>query len=429
MNVEQAIEYIHSARYTGEKEGLRNTLGLLAALGISPTPFPAIHVAGTNGKGSVCAMTASILKEAGLKVGLFTSPFLQKYNERIRINGIPVGDDLLAKTVEKVKSAAETLSAEGIHPTAFELGTATAFSIFTEEKVDIAVLEVGIGGRLDPTNVITPKVGVITALGMDHTAFLGDTLDKIAWEKAGIVKEGVPLVLYPAWPGPRDVIRKVCQACHAPLVSLSMEQIRVKSSSRGGMVADFTLPSGKTLCDATIPLAGAHQGPNALTALSAIETLGIDIDESTLRRGLSSALWPGRLEWILGNGSPILLDGAHNPQGMTALKEYVDNQLRGERLVLLTGLLQEKAGDDMLEAIKALGITNVITVTPDSPRALSGEALAPMLCDLGMKAVPGGDLLQALSAARELAGPDGTILAAGSLYVVGALRTLLGLRP
>jgi dihydrofolate synthase/folylpolyglutamate synthase len=383
-------------------------------------------VAGTNGKGSVCAMLDSMLRASGRKVGLYTSPFLQVYNERIRLNGMPVADDVLADAVTRVKAAADDLESQGIRPTAFELGTATAFLIFHEAKVDIAVIEVGLGGRLDPTNVVTPLVSVITALGMDHMAYLGDTLEKIAGEKAGIVKPGVPVVLYPARQEAEAVVRAAAEERGAPLTALRHRQAVFHQADAFGSHADFELPGG-LMENVMIPLPGLHQVENALTALSAMDLLKpFSVTREAMRRGMAKVRWPARLEWI--QGSPrVLLDGAHNPQGVEALYKFTELFLRREKRVLLTGVLREKLSEAMICDMAALA-DEAVTITPDNHRAMPAQELAALLREEGCQAEGTEDLRAGLERARELAGPDGVIIAAGSLYMAGALRSLLGVK-
>ncbi len=426
MNAAQAIAYIHGAQYTGAKNGLENTRALLEKLQLPMTPAPCIHVAGTNGKGSVCAMLDSMLRACGLKVGLYTSPFLQVYNERIRLNGMPVSDTVLADAVTRVKQAADSLEDQGIRPTAFELGTATAFLIFHEAKVDIAVIEVGLGGRLDPTNVITPLVSVITALGMDHMAYLGDTLEKIAGEKAGIIKPGVPVVLYPARPEAEAVVRAAAEEKGAPLYSLRHRQAVFHQADAFGSRADFVLP-GRLMEDVLIPLPGLHQVENALTALSALDVLtGFHVTREAMCRGMAKVRWPARLEWI--HTSPrVLLDGAHNPQGVEALQKFVELFLHKEKRVLLTGVLREKLSEAMIRDMAALAPA-AVTITPDNHRAMPAGELAALLREEGCQAEEAEDLKAGLDQAIKLAGPDGVIIAAGSLYMAGALRSLLGVK-
>ena len=421
-SAQQVIEAIHAARFTGRKVGLENTRALMDRLHIATT-VPAIHVAGTNGKGSVCAMVERVLRQAGYATGLYTSPYLQVYNERIRLNGEPVSDELLARYGNQVLDAAAELEKEGVQPTAFELGTALALLIFQQQKADVMVIEVGIGGRLDPTNVITPLVSVITAIGLDHMQILGDTLAKIAGEKAGIIKPETPVVCHPAETEVAQVFAQRAEALHAPLIQLATTQIRNVQSGRYGSEADYDV-QGVRLHVAT-PLPGAHQLTNTLTALNALTALstrGFPISQEAMRQGMALVRWPARLEWA-GN---VLLDGGHNPQGIAALMAYVQTWLRDTHRVLVTGVLEDHLQPDMLQSLSELG-QEIITITPDSPRAMQGERLAEQLRRLGRPAQYAPGIHEAMQLAQQKAGSEGVVLVAGSLYLAGAVRTELGL--
>jgi folylpolyglutamate synthase/dihydrofolate synthase len=401
MNAQEVIERIHAARFSGEKAALNNTKALFEKLNIAPDAVPAIHVAGTNGKGSVCAMLESALRQAGYKTGLYTSPFLQVYNERIAINGKAVTDDILAAYGTRVLEAAE-----GIRATAFELGTALAMLIFKEEKVDMAIVEVGLGGRLDPTNVILPKISVITAIGLDHMEILGDTIEKIAAEKAGIIKPGVPVVLQPCSDNVYEVISRF-----GPAMRLNESMIANVSGDKRGFTAEL---NGIKVC---IPLPGKHQLLNALTAVMVLKQLGMS--EHDIKAGIANTVWPARLEYA-GN---VLIDGAHNAQGVKALKEYVEEYLSGERIVLLTGVLSDKMTFEMAEGLKDITDT-VVTVTPDNFKAIPATELKKHF----KNAVASDSVKQGLETACALAGEDGLVIAAGSLYLAGEIRSILGLK-
>lgn len=421
-NAQEVIAAIHGARYTGHKVGLQNTRALLDALGLN-CRVPAIHVAGTNGKGSVCAMVERVLRQAGYRTGLYTSPFLQAYNERIRLDGAPVSDALLEQYGNQVLDAAEKLHGQGIQPTAFELGTALALLIFQAQQVDVMVVEVGLGGRLDPTNVIEPLVSVITAIGLDHMQLLGNTVEEIAGEKAGIIKPGVPVVCHPAAKTVAEVFAARAAALHAPLVQLREGQLLHPSCGMYGSSAEI-LWDGEPL-PLRVNLPGAHQLTNALTAAYALRALreaGMHIPRQAVETGMAAARWPARLEWY----ENVLLDGGHNVQGLTALKAYVDAFLPERRSVLVTGVLEDHLRPEMLELLAAMG-ENIFTVTPESPRAMSGEQLAALFQAAGRQAKSVPELSRALSLARELAGKDGAVIVAGSLYLAGAARTELGL--
>ena len=422
MQANEVIEAIHGSYAKGSKHGLRNVRMLLELL-CPESRVPVIHVAGTNGKGSVCAMLESILRHAGYRTGLYTSPFLQAYQERIRLDGLPLADDLLVRYGEPLLKAASILEAQGVQPTPFELGTALALSAFEGERVDAAIVEVGLGGRLDPTNVVSPCLCAITAIGMDHMNFLGNTLEEIAGEKAGIIKPGVPVVCHPAEPGVAGVFACAARGVGAPLIQMSREQVLHAHTDAHGSTASFHLE--KEWNDLSIPLPGDHQLTNALTVLGLVEQLraqGWHISERAVRGGLRTVKWPARLEWC-GN---ILIDGAHNPQGVAALSAFVHQHLSVRRRVLLTGVLADKLQPDMLRDLCGLA-EKIITVTPDNPRAMSAQELAQRMNEAGGCALAADTLAKGLSLAREAAGPQGVIIAAGSLYFAGSLRNLLGL--
>ncbi len=419
---QQVIEAIHGSYQTGSKNGHRNVQALLAALGVTmKTPY--IHVAGTNGKGSTCAMLAAVLQAAGYRVGLYTSPFLQQYQERIRIDGVPLTDGLMVKYGDPLADAAEALREQGDFVTPFEMGTALALAAFDGEDCDFAIIEVGMGGRLDPTNIITPVACAITAIGLDHMGFLGDTLEAIAGEKAGIVKPGVPVVCYPAPEAVRRVFAGAAHRMNAPLRQLDESAILAAAADLHGSTVTFQL--NETWQEMRVGLPGQYQQRNAMTVLALVEELrrqGHALPESAVRRGLAGAVWPARLEWC-GN---VLIDGAHNPQGVAALVQYVDAFLADRRRVLLSGVLADKLQPEMLGQMVHIA-SEIVTVTPDTPRAMSAEEYAAHLVCYGGNATPAATLAEGLDLAREKAGEDGVIIAAGSLYFAGALRTELGL--
>jgi len=423
---EQVVNEINSARGDGDEQGLRNTAALLDVLQAWPD-CPVIHVAGTNGKGSVCAMLSSVLAAAGYRTGLYTSPFLQTYAERIRFNGTPIDEEKLAKYGSEVLDAAAKSKAEkGYDNTPFGLGTALAFHAFRQEGTEIIISETGLGGRLDPTNVIPkPAVCVLTAIGLDHMQLLGNTLEAIAGEKAGIIKPGVPAVCYP----PDDeavaaVFRQAATKQNAPLNMLSRKQALIRESGAHGSVVDFRIGS-RTWSEMKISLPGEHQVYNALTVLAALDELekqGIRFPRKAVVHGLAHTFWPGRLEWC-GN---VLMDGAHNAQGVTAFADFVSAYLKDRRKVLLTGVLKEKLSDEMLSRLAGTA-NEAVTVTPDSPRAMRADELAELLAQKGIQARAANNLKEGLRQAKELAGNDGVVLATGSLYFIGALRNELGL--
>ena len=424
---EQVVREINGRRDSGEKQGLRNTAALLEALHARPA-CPVIHIAGTNGKGSVCAMLSSVLSAAGYRTGLYTSPFLQTYRERIRLNGEPVSEEQLERYGSELLDTAERLEAEkGYRFTPFELGTVLAFHCFREEGAEMIVSETGMGGRLDSTNAVEkPAVCGITAIGMDHMQFLGDTIEQIAREKAGIFKPGVPAVCCPPEDeAVREVFLRTAEERGTPLTILDRGQIRPREETARDSSADFDLGS-RVWKNLRISLPGEHQLLNALTALGILQKLeeqGIRIPEEAVVRGMGNTFWPGRLEWH-GN---LLMDGAHNAQGIEALRRFTEKHLAGNRIVLLAGVLKEKLTSDMLKGLCGFA-KEAVTVTPDSPRAMKAEELKTLLEGQGMKAMAADSVREGLEAARRLAGEDGIVVAAGSLYFVGELRSVLGLK-
>ena len=422
LTAQQVIDAIHGSYQTGSKNGHRNVLALLEAMGVTmKTPY--IHVAGTNGKGSTCAMLASVLKAADYKVGLYTSPFLQHYQERIRLNGVPLTDDLMVKYGNPLVEAAKTLEAAGDFVTPFEMGTALALAAFDGEDCDFAVIEVGMGGRLDPTNIINPMACAITAIGLDHMGFLGDTLEEIAGEKAGIIKQNVPVVCYPAQESVRRVFAEAAAAKHAPLIQLDESAILHAEGDMYGSTVTYQLADEWD--NLRIGLPGQYQQRNAMTVLALVEELrrqGHHIPEEAIRKGLAETVWPARLEWS-GN---VLIDGAHNPQGVDALVQYVDAYLADRRRVLLTGVLADKLQPEMLGQMVHIA-RDIVTVTPDTPRAMPAVEYASHLNACGGHTTAAASLSEGLRMALDLAGEDGVVIAAGSLYFAGALRTELNL--
>lgn len=419
MTEKEAIEKIHSVYPTGKKNGMENMRALMAKLGSVHNSLAMVHVAGTNGKGSTCAMIERVLREAGYKTGLYSSPYIEVYNERIRINGQPVSGEMLCSLVECVWPAVESCRAEGVMITEFELGTALAFMAFAEEKVDIAIIEVGLGGRLDPTNIITPLVSVITEVGMDHMAYLGSTIEEIALEKAGIMKPGVPVVLGRQEKAAHAVLLAAAKGKGCPVLEAKAENVRETSED---VTLDASLP-GEEIGSLRVALRGRHQAENACAALGVISVLrekGFSIPLPAVRRGMQAVRWPGRLERF----GHLLLDGAHNEPGVRALCAYCDTWLAREETVLLTGMLRDKEIERMCERLSSR-VHCVVCTTPDNPRALPADELAAAFMRYGCRTYVEMRAGEALRRARSIAGPEGTVLAAGSLYLIGELRSLL----
>ena len=419
MTEAEAIEKIHSVYPTGKKNGLENMRALMEKLGRVQDGLSMVHVAGTNGKGSTCAMLERMLREAGYKTGLYSSPYIEIYNERIRINGKPVDGETLVTLVETVFPAVEACVAEGYAITEFELGTALAFTAFHREKVDVAIIEVGLGGRLDPTNIITPLVSVITEVGLDHMAYLGDTIEAIAKEKAGIMKAGVPVVISAQDETALAVLRGEVARMGIEEIEVHADNVREKHD---GVVLNVCA-GGWEMRDVAVSLAGGHQAENACGALGAMVALGkagYNVPEEAIRTALVDVHWPGRLERF----GRVILDGAHNDPGVRALCAYCDQWLDPEKTVLLTCMMEDKETAKMA-AMLAPRAHCVVATQLGLPRAMKADKLAETFAVLGLEVHARSDVAEALKLARNLAGEDGTVLCSGSLYLIGALRTLL----
>jgi len=425
MRSSELIDWIHGARRFGEKKGLDNMRALMGALGNPESSLKCVHVAGTNAKGSVCALVESALRANGYRTGLYTSPFLVEYRERIRIDGAPIAEAAFERAGNRVHEALRSMPA--LAPTAFELGTAIAYLAFYEADVDIAVVETGIGGRLDPTNVIVPEASVIANIGLDHMEQLGDTIEEIAYEKAGIIKPGRPVALYPQKsPEATRVIEAVCLERGASLLKAERLPFEVVEVTPRG--ASFRCDvAGIGPVDARLNLAGRHQLENAhlaLAALSALAGRGWALSPEKTARGLQDARWPGRMDWA---DDRLLLDGAHNPQATRALKAYIDEFLPGRQIVLLTAMMRDKQ-PDACAGILAPVAAAVVATQVEGPRALPAEALAAVYRAHGAPAEAMAPPSEALRAAQNAAGPEGVVVACGSLYLVGELMKLTGRR-
>ena len=423
MHASELIDWIHGARRFGEKKGLTNMERLMDALGHPESALKCVHVAGTNAKGSVAALIESALRANGYSTGLYTSPFLIDYLERIRVNGAPVDGALFERAGNRVYEA--VCAMPGFAPTSFELGTAVATLAFAQRKVDVAVIETGIGGRLDPTNVILPEVSVIANIGMDHMEQLGETIEAIAFEKAGIIKPGRPVALYPQKnPAAAQVIERACLERGARLYPSECLPLEVNEIDARGARIVCDAP-GIGSIEARLNLAGRHQIENArlsMMALSILAGRGWALTKEATARGLSEARWAGRLHWL---DDQLLLDGAHNPQAARALREYLEEFLPNRRIALLTAMMRDKQ-PDACALVLAPVAANVIATQVEGPRALPSEALAAVYRDHGADARAVPDPGAALTAARAAAGPLGVVVVCGSLYLVGEILKRTG---
>ena len=416
MTVTQAIDYIESQKTVETTLGLHRIRALMHALGDPQKQFQCVHVAGTNGKGSACAMAESILRAAGYKTGLDTSPHLLRFNERIRISGVPVSDECLAAATERVRDAAEAMEES---PNWSEIITAVTFTVFAMEKVDAAVLEVGLGGEFDPTNVIdTPAAALIMNIGYDHMEYLGHTLEEIASAKAGIIKPGGDAVIYRGSESVEAVFERRAALTGARLHKADFDSIRPVSESIDGQVFDACGYEGLVL-----PLAGPHQQRNAAVVITAMEVLrgkGWHVSRADIRRGLADVVWPARFE-VIARDPVFILDGGHNPQCLDAADDALRRLLPGKRVVFLVGMLRDKDVTEMVERLRTVS-SEYVTVTPLSSRAMEAEDLTALIRARGCEAVTGGDVLRGVELAREKAGADGVVCCIGSLYLAGAVR-------
>ena len=420
MTPEEALEYIHSRSWKGSVLGLSRISELMEKLGDPQKNMKFVHVAGTNGKGSTAVMTASVLRAAGYRTGLFTSPYIQSFNERIRVDGENIPDEALARITELVRPVAEQM--EDI-PTEFELVTAIGLMYFAQTKCDIVVLEVGLGGELDSTNVIdSPEVAVLCSIGLDHTEILGNSLTEIAMAKAGIIKPGCTVVAYRGEREVEDVFRTVCRDRGATLRWADFDSIIPGAHSLHGQ--RFSWNGFRSL---QIRLLGAHQLKNAVMAMEtalALREGGWNIPDAAIRQGLEEAAWPARFE-VLSEDPLFILDGGHNPQCIAALVQNITDYIPDRRKVFLIGLLADKDYPQMMEACAPLA-DRFVTVTPDSPRALSAEGLAAFLVQYGKPVTACSSIQDGVAEALRQAADGAVVCAFGSLYMSGKIRACFG---
>ena len=410
-----------------QKFGLANVTILAEALGQPQRSSPCAHIAGTNGKGSTAAMLESILRAAGLRTGLYTSPHLERINERIRINGENISDQKFAAAWSRVHACVESLMASGkltAHPTFFECVTAIAFLAFAEHQVDFAIYEVGLGGRLDATNIVDPEVAVITPIDFDHENFLGHSIEEIAAEKAGIIKTGAWVVSASERREARAVIARRCAEMDARLVEVDATARAEDVQTSDGLyraVAEFAHSRKQLTLAPSLP--GRFQIRNALTAAIAARLLaerGFPLPDAAIERGIAAANWPGRLE-RLATHPDLYLDGAHNPAGARELLKFWKENYAGRRIILVYGAMRDKAVDE-ISGLLFPHTAAVILTEPRQPRAISAPLLAEMTSHDAKETIIARDPGKAIEAALELAGPQDAVFATGSLYLVGELR-------
>jgi dihydrofolate synthase / folylpolyglutamate synthase len=418
----EALAFLHSRSPSTVVLGLERMQAALAEMGHPERRFRAVHVAGTNGKGSTCAMVDAALRAAGLRVGLYTSPHLVRFNERIRVGGEDIDEAVLGSRLLAVLTRAPTAALLSY----FELGTLLAFFHFAEAQVDFAVLETGLGGRLDATSTCVPAVTAVTALGLDHMEFLGDTLAAIAKEKAGIFRPGVPAVVTQQPPEAMEVLRAEGSRVGAPLLREGVDFSLTLQD--GDLVYQH---GGRTLKQVVLGLMGRHQWHNAAVALCVLDVLGqqgVALPDAVVLRGLREVRWAGRLEEVAGTPL-LLLDGAHNPSGVEVLREALDSTYRGRVVHLVFGAVREKDVHAMLHGL--LPRMASVTLTPlQTPRSLPPEAYLAEAQGLCAEVHVAASAQQALDATRARAASEDVVLIAGSLFLVGEVKAhLAALKP
>ena len=420
MNYEETIAYIHNAYWKGTKDGLLRTRELLSLLGDPQNELRFVHVAGTNGKGSTCAMLASILQAAGYRTGLYTSPFVNRFNERIALNGKPISDEALVDVFERIRPIVDAMPNQ---PSEFELITCAAMLYYREQKCDVVVLEVGMGGEFDSTNVIqTPLLTIITAMGYDHMKYLGNTMSEIASAKAGIIKPGGTTLIYGGDPEADRVFCETCERVGSRLVVTDHSRIIDHAHTLRGHDLSFG-----PWAHVRLPLIGTHQVNNAAVVLTAVEELvraGLSIPDEAVYEGMTKVRWPARME-LLSEDPVFLLDGGHNPHGFHAAAETLKALFPDRKVTVMMGVMADKDHGDMIRQLLPKA-RRFITVQPDSPRAMSAEALAEEIRSLGADAEPAGSVENGVKTMINGAGKEDVLLAIGSLYMAGDVRALMG---
>ncbi|MBS4022965.1 MAG: bifunctional folylpolyglutamate synthase/dihydrofolate synthase [Dethiobacter sp.] len=427
MNYHEALNWIHSLYRFGSNQGLERIERILAELGNPHLRLHTVHIAGTNGKGSTAVMLAAMLEAQGFRTGLYTSPYLESFNNRMAINGRDINESELVRQVELLRPLTEKVGRGGLgDPTEFEVVTALAFNYFAGQDPDWVIVEVGLGGRLDATNVLSPKVCVITNIGLEHTQVLGDTVAKIAGEKAGIIKQGVPVVTAAEKPEALAVISEIAARRNAPLTVIDRDiAYSYGAASLDGQSFSYK-SQNRSLENLKIGLLGRHQVKNAVTALAARELMpGIPFHESAVRLGLSSARWPGRLE-VFSREPLVIVDGAHNADGIIALREALRELLGQRRLHLVLGILGDKAVEEIIGLIAPLATASLVITKPDNPRAADPYRVAEFATrhtNAAIDIIPG--VADAVTLTVGKAAANDAVCISGSLYTISEARAAL----
>jgi dihydrofolate synthase/folylpolyglutamate synthase len=444
MNYDEAMAYIKNTAKFGSKLGLLRTEKILELLGDPHKKLKCIHIAGTNGKGSTTAMITKVLVEAGYKVGSYISPFIEEFEERMQINNENISKEDLSDIITKVSKAVDTVVTLGYsNPTEFEIITCAGFLYFYENNVDFAVVEVGIGGRLDSTNVITPILSVITSISLDHTQILGDTIDKVAYEKAGIIKNGIPVIMFPQQEQSEEVIEKACKERNCKLIKVpkdsslflgkeNLQQVAI--TSIGGKIYSNNIIITQKIKVRTLKndyiielaLLGKHQLLNCSVVVHAIEELigqGVKINKDNILMGLQSVKWPARLE-VMNKKPLVVIDGAHNVDGIKNLTESIDMYFNYNKIILILGILADKEVEEMIKTIVPKA-SRVITVTPHSDRAELSEELKVQVEKYTTNCEAIEDYEEAYKKALSYCSEEDLLLVAGSLYMAGDMRKII----
>ena len=401
----------HSSELAKAEFNLDRMFALMEELGNPQTKYPIIHVAGTKGKGSVSAMCASVLQMGGYKVGLYTSPHLLDYCERIQVNGEPISHEMMIELVEEIKPAVAKVP----KLTTFEITTALGMLAFAKQGCNAVVLEVGLGGRLDATNIVKPKVSVITSLSYDHTAVLGDTLTAIAGEKAGIIKNGVPVVSSPQEDEALEVLERIARdrKCEFTLVGKDVKFEHIKSSLDG---QELTVSVPSSTVSLTIPLLGEHQIENAAVAFTALKMSGIELTNESIQKGFAQVKWRARFE-IARREPPVIFESAHNTDSFAKLRQTLDEHFPDKKVYLIFGASEDKNIPGMFAEMKTI-INKVIVTRADHPRALEVERIVELAEQAGVESEAVSPVESAFLRALELSKNDGSIvLSAGSMFV------------
>ena len=444
---QEALDYLYSfvdysltrqLRYSPDKFDLNRMRRLMQLMGDPQSAYPVIHIAGTKGKGSTAAMIASVLREAGNRTGLYTSPHLQDFTERIQVDGQPINREELVAGVDELKPYVEKID----ELTTFELTTALGFAAFKKKKVDVAVVEVGLGGRLDATNIVEPVVSVITSLSFDHMNVLGNSITEIAGEKAGIIKENRPVVLAPQWKEAAEVIVRVSSERNAPLTmigrdyfysersrSLSGQTFNIWSKSEQELINEYISSGGRSDWEPehySILLLGLHQVENASTAYAALECVrsaGFAITKENITKGFEAVKWPGRFE-IIQHEPLVIVDSAHNQDSALRLRLAMDDYLNGKPIILLFGASEDKDVQGMFTYLLPR-VQSVVATRSEHPRAMDPNILVELAHQFGKHAVFTDNIETGLSEALRLAGKEKVVMIAGSIFIAAAAREIL----